>query len=75
MNIEASKKSIDIKKEAIEAEKRIRAYIRETPVEYSPFLSQSGNCEVYLKLENMQLSGSFKLRGTMNKLLSLSKKE
>ena len=75
MNIEASKKSIDIKKEALEAEKRIREYIRETPVEYSPYLSQSGNCEVYLKLENLQFSGSFKLRGTMNKLLSLSRKE
>lgn len=75
MNIEDRAKSINIKKEALEAEKRIREYIRETPVEYSPYLSQSGNCEVYLKLENLQLSGSFKLRGTMNKLLSLSRKE
>ncbi len=66
---------MDIKKETHEAEKRIRTYIRETPVEYSPFFSQEGNCEVYLKLENLQLSGSFKLRGTMNKLLSLTKKE
>ena len=65
----------DIKKEAIEAEKRIREHIRETHVEYSPFLSQSGDCNVYLKLENLQLSGSFKLRGVMNKLLSLAKKE
>ena len=75
MNIEDLAKSINIKKEALEAEKRIREYIRETPVEYSPYLSQSGNCEVYLKLENLQLSGSFKLRGAMNKLLSLSRKE
>lgn len=65
----------DIKKEAIEAEKRIREHIRETHVEYSPFLSQSGGCKVYLKLENLQLSGSFKLRGVMNKLLSLPEKE
>ncbi len=68
-------KLIDIKKEALEAEKRIREHIRETHVEYSPFLSQSGDCNVYLKLENLQLSGSFKLRGVMNKLLSLAKKE
>jgi threonine dehydratase len=68
-------KDIDIPKEALEAEKRIRTHIRETPVEYSPPLSQSGNCHVYLKLENLQLSGSFKLRGCMNKLLSLNKKE
>ncbi len=66
---------IDIKKEALEAEKRIRKHIRETHVEYSPFLSQSGDCNVYLKLENLQLSGSFKLRGVMNKLLSLAEKE
>jgi threonine dehydratase len=66
---------IYIKKEALEAEKRIREHIRETHVEYSPFLSQSGECNVYLKLENLQLSGSFKLRGVMNKLLSLAKKE
>jgi threonine dehydratase len=65
----------DIKKEALEAEKRIRKHIRETPLEYSPYLSQSGNCKVFLKLENLQLSGSFKLRGVMNKLLSLSEKE
>ncbi|NIM59340.1 MAG: threonine/serine dehydratase [Candidatus Aminicenantes bacterium] len=65
----------DIRKEALEAEKRIREHIRETHVEYSPFLSQSGNCNVYLKLENLQLSGSFKLRGVMNKLLSLEKKQ
>jgi threonine dehydratase len=68
-------KPFDIKKEALEAENRIRKHIRETPVEYSPYLSQSGNCKVYLKLENLQLSGSFKLRGVMNKLLSLPEKE
>ncbi len=68
-------KLVDIKKEALEAEKRIREHIRETHVEYSPFLSQSGDCNVYLKLENLQLSGSFKLRGVMNKLLSLAEKE
>lgn len=64
-----------IKKEVSEAERRIRQYIRETPLEYSPYLSHLGDCEVYLKLENLQLTGSFKLRGTMNKLLSLTKEE
>lgn len=75
MNIENSSKNIDIPKEAWEAERRIRKHIRETPVEDSPHLSQSGDCKVYLKLDNLQLSGSFKLRGCMNKLLSLDKKE
>jgi threonine dehydratase len=75
MNSPDHTKLFDIKKEALEAEKRIRKHIRETPVEHSPYLSQSGNCKVYLKLENLQLSGSFKLRGVMNKLLSLPEKE
>lgn len=68
-------KQADIKREVLKAEKRIRKYIRETPLEYSPYLSQSGSCEVFLKLENTQLTGSFKVRGALNKLLSLSKKE
>lgn len=67
MNLDAQ----EIRKEVLKAEKRIRTHIRETPVEYSPFLSQLGDCEVYLKLENIQLTGSFKLRGALNKLLSL----
>jgi len=67
--------SAKIKREAIEAEKRIRPYIRETPLEYSPYLSRFGNCDVFLKLENIQITGSFKLRGAMNKLLSLSRED
>lgn len=65
----------DIERETLEAEERIRSYIRETPVEFSSHLSKLGNCEVYLKLENIQLSGSFKFRGVINKLLSLSQED
>jgi len=75
MNIDYCTIGIDIKREALEAEKRIRKYIRETPVEYSYYLSRLGNCKVYLKLENVQITGSFKLRGSMNKILSLTKSE
>lgn len=57
------------------AEGRIRPHIRETPLERSPFLSASSGAEVFLKLENQQLTGSFKLRGAMNKFLSLSESE
>jgi len=64
---------MNVKDEVLKAEKRIRKYIRKTPLEYSPFLSQICNCSVYLKLESEQLTGSFKIRGAMNKLLSLSK--
>lgn len=64
-----------VRDEALAAEKRIRPYIRETPVEPSPFFSRLGNARVFLKLENFQTTGSFKLRGATNKLLSLSEKE
>ncbi len=53
-----------------EAEERVRGYVRETPLEYSPFLSRLGGAHVSLKLENLQVSGSFKARGVFNKLLS-----
>lgn len=66
---------IDIAKEVLEAEKRIGEHIRETPLEYSPFLSKKGDANVYLKLENFQVTGSFKIRGVLNKLLSLSEEE
>ncbi|MFX0124128.1 MAG: threonine/serine dehydratase [Candidatus Hodarchaeota archaeon] len=65
--------SIDVKKVVLEAEKRIRPYIRETPLEFSPYLSKKGKCKVYLKMENIQLTRSFKARGAMNKILSLPK--
>jgi threonine dehydratase len=65
-----SNQPIDVKKEVLEAEKRIRKYIRETPLEYSFNLSREGKCNVYLKLENLQCTGSFKVRGAFNKILS-----
>ena len=64
--------SFEIKNEVQEAEKRIREHIRETPLEHSPHLSQLGDARVYLKLESNQITGSFKLRGALNKFLSLS---
>lgn len=63
---------IDVAREVLAAEERIRPYVRETPVEESPELSRLTGARVFLKLENLQLTGSFKLRGAINKLLSLS---
>jgi len=65
----------EVRNETLAAEKRIREHIRETPAEQSVFLSQLGSCNVYLKCENLQLTGSFKLRGAVNKILSLSEEE
>ena len=63
---------MDVKTEVLQAEQRIRPHIRETPLEYSFYLSNTANCNVFLKLENLQHTGSFKFRGAMNKLLCLT---
>ena len=63
---------MDIAKEVIAAEIRIRPYIRKTILEYSPYYSRLTEANVHFKLENLQHTGSFKLRGAMNKMLSLS---
>ncbi|HEY8461085.1 MAG TPA: threonine/serine dehydratase [Blastocatellia bacterium] len=59
----------------IEAEARIRPLVRETPIDRSQRLSHIGDAEVYLKLEHLQHTGSFKLRGATNKILSLDKEQ
>jgi threonine dehydratase len=43
-------------------------------VEYSPLLSREAGVEVYLKLENLQRTGSFKLRGAWNKVMLLAER-
>ncbi len=57
------------------ARSRIGHLIRETPLEFSQYLSDICGGEVWLKLENQQLNGSFKARGALNKILQLSDEE
>ncbi|MHA1727376.1 MAG: threonine ammonia-lyase [Promethearchaeota archaeon] len=59
----------------ITARHKIRNITRKTPLEYSKYYSSKINADVWLKLENLQITGSFKLRGAINSLLSLSRKE
>lgn len=54
------------------AERRIRQYVLETPVKKSGWLSALADGDAYLKLENLQDTGAFKLRGATHKLLSLT---
>lgn len=61
-----------IKKEILIAETRIRPHIKETPLDYSIALSHKTNVNVFLKCENLQHTGAFKVRGALNKLLSLT---
>src|SRR5271170_2384749 len=54
---------------------RIRASIYLSPCARSETFSESTANQVYLKLDNLQRTGSFKERGALNKLLSLSSEE
>ncbi|RXJ04143.1 threonine ammonia-lyase [Anaerobacillus alkaliphilus] len=57
------------------AREKIRSIVHETPLDHSSTFSELSNNEVFLKLENLQKTGSFKVRGSCNKLLSLSELE
>lgn len=51
----------------------IKEHITKTPLVYAPELSEISGANVYLKMEQMQQTGSFKLRGVLSKVLSLDK--
>lgn len=71
MTIEA----VDFAGKVRQAYARIKADIRRTPVEYSEPLSRETGARVYVKWECDQHTGSFKLRGALNKLRSLAAEE
>ena len=64
---------IDALREVMAAKERLRPYVHTTPVRRSSSFSRAAGCEVFLKLENLQVTGSFKVRGAFNKLLPLQK--
>lgn len=53
----------------------IKDQIIETPLIYSKFFSDVSNNEVYLKCENLQITGAYKIRGALNKISSLSEED
>lgn len=57
------------------ARQRIAAVVTRTPVISSPLLSERVGVSVYLKAESLQKTGSFKIRGAANKMLSLTTEE
>jgi len=63
-------------KEAIElAAQRIEPFVHRTPVVTSHFLDTLSGARIYLKCENLQKIGAFKIRGATNAALQLSKAE
>lgn len=61
--------------EIVSAHRLLRPQVRVTPLEHSPVLSQQLGCELYLKCDHLQLTGSFKFRGASNKLRLLSSEQ
>ncbi|MCM3163702.1 threonine/serine dehydratase [Metabacillus litoralis] len=59
----------------IAAHHRIKSYIRHTTLEHNPKLSYLYDSKIFLKLENHQVTGSFKARGSFNKLLTLDQSD
>jgi len=57
------------------AGRRLRSVVHHTPLLPSPALGALGGDTVYLKTENLQITGSFKVRGAFNKLWSLTPTE
>ena len=53
----------------------IRDAVERTPTHHSRTLSKIAGCEIHLKFENLQFTASFKERGALNKLLSLTAEE
>ncbi|PFH20710.1 threonine/serine dehydratase [Burkholderia sp. JKS000303] len=51
-----------------EAHREIRPQVTVTPLSFSPMLSRMTGCQVYLKCEHLQHTGSFKFRGATNKV-------
>ena len=59
----------------ISAREKMKGIVHQTPLDFSQTFTDMSHNEVYLKLENLQKTGSFKVRGSINKLTSLSKEE
>jgi threonine dehydratase len=63
-------------KDAIEAaHSRIAPHVRKTVCRSAPSLSEAVGGDVFVKLENSQHTGSFKLRGVVNKILTLPEED
>ncbi|MGB1697126.1 MAG: threonine ammonia-lyase [Thermoplasmatota archaeon] len=62
-------------KDVLAAREVIKGTARNTPLKRSTTLSESTGADFYLKLENFQRTGSFKVRGAVNKMNSLTQEE
>lgn len=59
----------------VEAHERVKKVIQKTKLAYAPRLSELSGANVYLKKENLQHTGAYKLRGAYNRIATLSQEE
>src|SRR5437762_5566235 len=59
----------------VEARSRIASHVHRTPVMTSSSLNAIAGANLFFKCENLQRSGSFKMRGASNAVFSLSKED
>ena len=57
------------------AQERLEKLVHKTPLERNHTFSTISEREVYLKLENLQRTGSFKVRGASNCIMTLSEEQ
>ena len=74
MTIEVQQQ-LDVPQLVLEASERCRDHLSPTPLEYSLYLSKEIEGDVWLKLDSMQRTSSFKFRGAINKILLLTEEE
>lgn len=61
--------------EIVQAKRRVSAVVNKTPFAHAPLLSQEVGGNIFLKKENLQLTGAYKIRGAYNKIASLDEKD
>ena len=75
MTTESQQQQLDVPQLVLEAFERCQNHLSPTPLEYSLYLSEQIEGQVWLKLDSMQRTASFKFRGALNKILSLTEAE
>jgi len=73
--VTSENRQLDVPQLVLEARERTKDYLSPTPLEFSRYLSDQIDGEVWLKLDLVQRTASFKYRGAVNKILSLTEEE
>ncbi len=73
--IAEAQQQLDMPRLVLEASRRCKDHLSPTPLEWSKYLSEQIDAEVWLKLDSMQRTSSFKFRGAINKILTLTEAE